>query len=105
MLAHTPYQAISDPTRRAILDALKDAGPLKAGEIAERFARISRPAVSKHLRILRGARLVAQSKRGREVWYRISPAPLAQVQHWIKDYEIFWQDRLAKLKDSVEQNE
>lgn len=105
MADRSAFQAISDPTRRAILDVLRDDGPLKAGDLAERFARISRPAVSKHLRILRSAHLVAQNKRGREVWYRISPTPLAQVQAWLGEHEVFWQDRLTRLKDAVEQDE
>lgn len=102
MTAHSPYQAISDPTRRAILDMLRDDGPLKAGDLAERVARISRPAVSKHLRILRSAKLVSQDRRGREIWYQLAPSPLAQVLDWVEKYEVFWQDRLTRLKDAVE---
>jgi DNA-binding transcriptional ArsR family regulator len=98
----SPYQAIADPTRRQILDVLKNYGPQKAGDLAERFPRISRPAVSKHLRVLRSARLVAQRKAGREVWYRLEADPLGQVHQWLDQYEDFWRDRLARLKQAVE---
>jgi DNA-binding transcriptional ArsR family regulator len=101
-MSESPYQAIADPTRRAILDVLKAEGPQKAGDLAERFPRISRPAVSKHLRVLRGARLVAQRKDGREVWYRLEADPLGQVYQWLDQYEDFWRDRLARLKQAVE---
>ena len=101
-MPESPYQAIADPTRRAILDVLKNDGPQKAGDLAERFPRISRPAVSKHLRVLRGARLVAQRKEGREVWYRLEADPLGQVYQWLDQYEDFWRDRLARLKQAVE---
>jgi DNA-binding transcriptional ArsR family regulator len=101
-MSESPYQAIADPTRRAILDVLKAEGPQIAGDLAERFPRISRPAVSKHLRVLRGARLVAQRKDGREVWYRLEADPLGQVYQWLDQYEDFWRDRLARLKQAVE---
>ena len=101
-MPESPYQAIADPTRRAILAVLKADGPLKAGDLAERFPRISRPAVSKHLRVLRAARLVAPRKDGREVWYRLEADPLSQVLQWLDQYEDFWRDRLTRLKEAVE---
>lgn len=104
-MPESPYQAIADPTRREILDVLKEAGPQKAGDLAERFPRISRPAVSKHLRVLRGAQLVAQRKEGREVWYRLEADPLGQVHQWLDQYEGFWRDRLERLKQAVEEND
>lgn len=106
MARHSPYRAISDPTRRRILDLLRDAGPQRAGEIAATFPRISRPAVSKHLRILRGARLVREIARGRERWYRLNPAPLREMyDNWLRQYEAFWTERLATLKQVVEADE
>jgi len=102
MGAHSPYQAIADPARRAILDLLKASGPQRAGDLAERFPEISRPAVSKHLRVLRGSRLVGQHKRGREIWYQLNPEPLSQVSAWVQDYSEFWQDRLQALKEAAE---
>lgn len=102
MAPRSPFDAISDPTRRQILDLLKADGPLRAGELAGHFPDISRPAVSKHLRVLRSAHLVSQEARGREVWYQLDPGPLSQVDRWLQDYEVFWQDRLSKLKQVAE---
>lgn len=103
MTAASPFDAIADPTRRQILDLLKADGPLRAGEVAEHFPRISRPAVSKHLRVLRGARLVRQEARGREIWYRLDPAPLSQVEGWLEKYSEFWRGRLEALKRAAEE--
>lgn len=94
--------AIADPTRRRILDQLRHSGPQRAGDLAARFARISRPAVSKHLRVLRGSRLILQERRGRELWYRLDPAPLSQVEAWLEKYSGFWQDKLEGLKKAAE---
>lgn len=97
----SPFHAIADPTRRQILDLLR-RGPQRAGDLADRFPRISRPAVSRHLRVLRGSRLVQQERRGRELWYRLNAQPLSQVEGWVREYEVFWQERLEKLKNSAE---
>lgn len=99
----SPFHAIADPTRRKILDALRADGPLRAGDLAARFPGISRPGVSKHVRVLRGARLLQQERRGRELWYKLNPSPLTQVQEWMKEYEGFWQDRLENLKRASEE--
>jgi DNA-binding transcriptional ArsR family regulator len=101
-MAASAFHAVADPTRRRILDLLRDAGPLRAGELAARFARISRPAVSKHLRVLRSARLIAQQRRGRELWYRLEPEPLSQIEAWLEKYQAFWQTKLELLKKSAE---
>lgn len=106
MPRHSPYRAVSDGTRRRILDLLRDTGPLRAGDIAARFPRISRPAVSKHLRILRQARLVEKLQRGRERWYRLNPQPLREMYNgWLRHYEAFWTERLQSLKRIVEEDE
>lgn len=99
----TAFHAIADPTRRKILDALRSNGPMRAGDLASKFPRISRPGVSKHLRILRGARLLRSSRRGRELWYRLDPAPLSQVDKWMQQYSGFWSDRLQRLKEVSEE--
>lgn len=100
-----PFHAISDPTRRLILDSLREEGPLRAGDLAGKFSYISRPAVSKHMRVLRGAGLVIQTQTGRERWYALNPTPLQQVQAWVESYETFWQDKLDELKQIVEGEE
>jgi DNA-binding transcriptional ArsR family regulator len=94
------YRAIADPTRRAILDRLR-AGPTPVNALAREFAR-SRPAISKHLRVLRQARLVAEERAGRERLYQLRPAPLQQVLGWIEGYRAFWQVSLTNLKRYVE---
>jgi DNA-binding transcriptional ArsR family regulator len=101
-MSSSAFHAIDDPTRRRILDLLRDQGPLRAGELAARFPRISRPGVSKHLRVLRSARLLRQERRGRELWYRLDAEPLSQVDAWVGKYEEFWQERLRALKRAAE---
>jgi DNA-binding transcriptional ArsR family regulator len=94
------YRAIADPTRRAILDKLR-GGPVPVNAIAEGF-RQSRPAVSRHLRVLRSARLVAVRSQGRERHYYLDPAPLKTVAEWLEEYRVFWQMNLAQLKHFLE---
>ena len=76
--------ALADPTRRAILDRLTGRG-MAVSELAAGFA-MSRPAVSKHLRVLRDARLVQEAKVGRQRIYRLTPDPLRVVSQWIESY-------------------
>jgi DNA-binding transcriptional ArsR family regulator len=78
-----PFQALADPTRREILRMVRDA-PLPAGAIAAAFT-VSRPAVSRHLRVLRQAGLVREKLLGRERVYRLEPAPLAKVECLLAD--------------------
>lgn len=95
------YSAIADPTRRRILDALR-SGSLNAGAIARRFHGISRPAVSKHLRILRGAQLVIARRQGRQLLYSLNAAPLREVNAWLRRYESFWDHQLKSFRKHVE---
>src|ERR1700723_3182136 len=94
------FQALADPTRRAVLDLLR-AGAQPAGQIAGAFP-ISRPAISKHLRQLRKARLVVEHRRGRHRFYQLNPEPLKAVDSWIEHYRSFWQMSLTNLKNFVE---
>jgi DNA-binding transcriptional ArsR family regulator len=97
------FGAIADPTRRAILDVLADRASLTAGEIADEFPEISRPAVSKHLAVLRDAGLVQIRKDGRELHYTLDVRPLAQLyQEWLARYAPMWDESLARLKRNVE---
>ncbi len=95
------YRAIADPTRRAILDRLR-AGPIAVNALSDEFAQ-SRPAISKHLRVLRQARLVTEQRSGRERLYQLQPAPLQQVVGWIEGYRAFWQISLTNLKRHLEE--
>jgi DNA-binding transcriptional ArsR family regulator len=98
-----PFAAIADPTRRAILDLLRDKETLTAGEIAARFPAVSRAAVSKHLQVLRRARLVRARKTGREWHYRLDPLPLAEIyRQWLSSFAPAWEERLQALKRRAE---
>src|SRR5207249_638226 len=95
------FRAIADPTRRALLDRLR-AGPANAGTLAADF-RSSRPAVSRHLRVLREARLVVDTRVGRERVYAVNPVPLQSVAGWLEGYRAFWQVSLTRLKRNLEE--
>jgi len=94
------YHAVADPTRRAILDRLRRGGS-PVSELAAGF-RMTRPAVSKHLGILRRARLVRERRAGRQRIYQVPPAPLEAVAQWVESYRAFWQVNLLSLKRHVE---
>lgn len=94
------FGALSDPTRRAVLDLLRQ-GSLPAGRIAKAFP-VSRPAISKHLRLLRRARLVQERKEGRHRLYQLNPTPLRTVDSWLEHYRRFWGASLTGLKAFVE---
>jgi len=98
--AEATFHALADPTRRAVLDLLR-RGAQPAGQIAEAFP-VSRPAISKHLRQLRRARLVVEHRRGRHRVYQLNPEPLKAVDSWLEEYRRFWQVNLASLKSFVE---
>jgi DNA-binding transcriptional ArsR family regulator len=94
------FQALADPTRRAVLDLLR-RGSQPAGRIASAFP-VSRPAISKHLRMLRRAHLVREHRDGRLRVYELNPEPLRAVDSWIEQYRVFWTTRLNNLKAFVE---
>jgi DNA-binding transcriptional ArsR family regulator len=98
--AETTFQALADPTRRAVLDLLRQ-GRQPAGHIARAFP-VSRPAISKHLRLLRRAHLVEEHREGRHRLYQLNPEPLKVVDHWLESYRAFWSMSLANLKAFVE---
>lgn len=94
------FQALADPTRRAVLDLLR-RGSQPAGQIAKAFP-LSRPAISKHLRLLRRSHLVHEQRAGRQRIYRLNPGPLKAVDSWLEHYRVFWQANLSNLKAFVE---
>ena len=103
MAADLVFAALADPTRRAILDLLRERRSLTAGEIASRFPAISRPAVSKHLRVLRTAQLVRAEEHGRENHYTLDARPLGEVQReWLDQFAPHWEASLARLKRAAE---
>ena len=101
--ANAPFRAIADPTRRQILGLLR-RGPQSVGELAGNF-RMSRPAISKHLRRLRTAGLVTAEKQGASHICRLNAKPLEAVSHWLREYEVLWGESLRGLKNYVEGKE
>jgi DNA-binding transcriptional ArsR family regulator len=91
--------ALADPVRREILSMLRH-GPLTAGSIAAEFD-ISRPAVSRHLRVLREHGLVDDEIRGRERLYRLDVAPLARLDAWLAQFRAGWDVTLDALETEV----
>jgi DNA-binding transcriptional ArsR family regulator len=94
------FRAIADPTRRAVLDLLSERDR-KVNDLVARF-RMTQPAMSQHLRVLRRAGLVTQRRAGRERIYRIRPAPLKPVADWVTSYERFWKRKLRTLGEFLE---
>jgi DNA-binding transcriptional ArsR family regulator len=95
------FRAIADPTRREILKLLRH-GRLTVGEIAANFCT-SRPAISKHLRLLRTAGLVISHKDGTASICGLNPKPLKTVNDWLEDYRTLWSESLRNLKQYVEE--
>ena len=93
-------QALGDPTRRLVLEQLRD-GPRAVGEIAARLP-VSRPAVSQHLRVLKEAGLVTERQNGTRRLYRVDPDGLAELREYL---EGFWEEVLAGFKAAAEKEE
>ncbi|MHB8468867.1 MAG: ArsR/SmtB family transcription factor [Gaiellaceae bacterium] len=89
------FEALADPTRRRIVELLA-GGELDAGQIAARFST-SRPAVSRHLRVLRETGLVRARPDAQRRVYSLEPAPLAELDAWLARYRPFWANRLDAL--------
>jgi DNA-binding transcriptional ArsR family regulator len=96
----TVFQALADSTRREILDLLRTT-ERSAGDLAGQFP-VSRPAVSRHLRVLREAGLVVQRREAQSRMYRLAPEALREVDRWLDRYRVFWTARLHDLKRYVE---
>jgi len=89
--------AISDPTRRAILDRLA-RGPARISDAAAPFP-MTLTGFCKHVRVLERAGLVRRTRRGRDNTLELSPEPLREVARWVLNYEQFWKERLDRLHD------
>ncbi len=97
------FSAIADPTRRAMLDMLAERSR-SAGDIVNAFPKISQPAVSKHLRILRDAGLVSVQVHAQQRIYSLEPKALAELDTWIAKYKVFWSDSLDALEQHLSKN-
>lgn len=94
------FSALADSNRRKILMMLAER-ELTVNSISEEF-KFSRPAVSKHLKILLKTNLVSSRQEGRERYYNINVEPLNEVRDWMKFYDKFWDKKLQSLKNYVE---
>lgn len=95
--------ALADPTRRSVLELLR-GGPLRASELASGLEQ-SRPAMSRHLRVLRRSGLVEEehpAEDARVRLYRLRPEGLSSLQRWLDEVSAFWQDELAAFKQHAE---
>ncbi len=96
------WKALSDPTRREILDLLR-TGPKTTGELASGFPDLTRFAVMKHLGVLEDASLVIARKEGRQRWNHLNAVPLRRIyERWVSKYEDQWAGPLVNLKRSIE---
>jgi DNA-binding transcriptional ArsR family regulator len=92
------FRALSDPTRRAIFEWLAHDGEQTVHGLTAR-AGVSQPAVSKHLAILKLARLVRDRRKGRETHYSAQPRALVPLVDWMSHYGVFWRDRFERLEE------
>ena len=99
----TTFAVLAEPNRRRILDELCQ-GERSVGELVERLS-LSQPAISKHLRVLREADLVAARIDKQHRRYRLRPAPLAEVDAWLAPYRRFWAERLDALQAHLDQEQ
>ncbi|MDJ0922551.1 MAG: metalloregulator ArsR/SmtB family transcription factor [Henriciella sp.] len=100
MVEQAVFRAIADPTRREIMGLLSTRD-MNLNEIANNFD-MTRPAVAKHLRVLRDGRLISVRQHGRERIHSLTPETLKTVADWLSYYDQFWDDKLSNLKRAVE---
>ncbi|EZH75285.1 ArsR family transcriptional regulator [Aquimarina atlantica] len=91
------FQAISDPTRRAILVMLTSQA-MTAGAIASNFD-VARPTISKHIQILNECELVEPSRKGREIYYELKIDKMKEIDIWLEQFRQFWKNRFQQLDD------
>jgi DNA-binding transcriptional ArsR family regulator len=97
----TIYEALAEPTRRRILDLLREQ-PRLVGELAELLA-ISQPGVSKHLKVLRDVGLVRVRQDAQRHWYELRSEPLQEMDAWLSTYRHLWNTRLDRLDDYLQE--
>jgi DNA-binding transcriptional ArsR family regulator len=97
------FRALADPTRRAIFEHLTHGE--QTVHALTRHAGVSQPAVSKHLTVLKRAKLVRHRREGRETHYRAQSDALAPMVDWLRHYSAFWQERFDRLETLLERME
>jgi DNA-binding transcriptional ArsR family regulator len=103
MTARAPFDAIAEPARRRILDALLP-GERLVGELANELGMVQ-PSVSKHLRVLRSAGLVRARPDAQRRWYSVRPEPLQELDAWLAPYRRLWAQRLDALERHLDEME
>ena len=103
-VADKVFRALADPTRRSIYEELTRHGEQTVHALT-RYAGVSQPAVSKHLTVLKRARLVRHRRDGRETHYQAQPDALAPMVNWLDEYGAFWRDRFDRLEALLERIE
>ena len=98
------FRALADPTRRSLFEQLTRKGEQTVHALTT-YAGVSQPAVSKHLTVLKRAKLVRHRRHGRETHYRAHPEALAPMVSWLSDYGAFWRDRFDRLEALLERME
>jgi DNA-binding transcriptional ArsR family regulator len=99
----TTFDVLAEPTRRQILELLRERSR-PVGELVD-VLKISQPGVSKHLRVLRDANLVAVRQDAQRRWYELRPEPLAEIDAWLEPYRALWARRLDALEDHLDNKE
>ncbi len=96
----TTFEALADPTRRRILDLLRER-PRLVGELVD-LLEMSQPGISKHLRVLRESGLVVVRQDAQRHWYEIRTEPLQELDDWLKSYRHLWIERFDRLDDYLD---
>ncbi|MEJ7570357.1 MAG: metalloregulator ArsR/SmtB family transcription factor [Gaiellaceae bacterium] len=96
------FEALADETRRALLERLRLDGPLPLSALAAGMP-MTRQGVTKHLELLRAARLVRVERRGRERIHALDPQPLREATEWLAPYAARWETRIERLKQHLEE--
>jgi DNA-binding transcriptional ArsR family regulator len=100
----TIFTALAEPMRRALLLNLAEHSPKTATQLAAEYP-ITRQGILKHLTVLEAAGLVAVHQKGRDKCYILTPEPLGELEQWIKDIGVKWDERLLRLKSFLETEE
>jgi DNA-binding transcriptional ArsR family regulator len=94
-LRRDPFQAIADPTRRAIL-VLLAAQTMSAGAIADNF-KVARPTISRHIQVLNECELITSNQKGREIYYELKVDKMKEIENWLAQFKVIWENRYTRL--------
>jgi DNA-binding transcriptional ArsR family regulator len=95
------FRALADPTRLRVYETVARQ-EMTVSDLTARF-RVTQPAISQHLAVLRRCRLVKPRREGRQIYYRADPAGIKPLMSWIGEYRVFWQDRMPRLRNLLKE--